>query len=300
MKLSLWIAVAAMALAAACSTPPAVQLLGAGSRVVATVDGEMFAEYRGDAPRGPALWPLVAPGGEPMTRAFPFFALDGEPNDHPHHTSLWFAHGKLDGVDCWQGEGRYRMVVPPVVRGELVEQWGEWLAGTGAVLLQERRTLQFQGAGDWRQVDVAIALRSDQKAWQLGETTAGGLGLRLRRELCLDGRGAIGRWWNSEGLSGTLVDNRRARWLAAAVRLAGVPYTLAVMDHPDNHAHPTVWQARQYGLWIASPTAPPASACEVAAGAELRLRYRVYLQRGDCTQQQLDAVFAGFAATVWP
>jgi len=286
-------------LVAACSTPPAVRLLAAGSRVVVTAEAEMFAEYRGDAPRGPALWPLVAPGGEPMTRAFPFFAQEGEPTDHAHHTSLWFAHGKLAEVDCWQGPGHYRMMVPPVVRGDAVEQWGEWLSPDGGVLVQERRTLRFFTAGDWRCVDVAIALRSDTKAWQLGATTAGGLGLRLRRELCLDGRGAIGRWWNSEGLSGTMVDNRRARWLAAAMRLAGASYTLAVFDHPDNHGHPTVWQARPYGLWIASPTAPPATACDVAAGAELRLRYRVYLRRGDCEPATLDAAFADFAATPW-
>lgn len=294
-----WGLVAAM-LAAACSAPPAVQLMAAGSRVLATADGEMFAEFRGDAPRGPAVWPLVAPGGEAMTRAFPFFTQAGEPDDHPHHTSLWFAHGKLAGVDCWQGPGQYRMVAPPRIRGDQVEQAGEWLSPDGAVLLHEHRTLQFASGGEWRSLDLAIALHSDTQAWQLGETTAGGLGVRLRRELGLDGRGASGRWWNSEGLSGTLVDNRRARWLAAAVRLAGVPYTLAVFDHPDNHGHPTHWQARPYGLWIASPTAAPGLACEVPAAAELRLRYRIYLRRGDCESRQLESVFAAFAATPWP
>jgi hypothetical protein len=46
-----------------------------------------------------------------MTRNYPMAKVPGEETDHPHHRSLWFAHGPVNGVDVWterKNTGRHR------------------------------------------------------------------------------------------------------------------------------------------------------------------------------------------------
>ena len=64
------------------------------------------------------MFPLLGPGGVPMTRSYPMAEVAGETRDHPHRRSLWFAHGDVGGFDFWQGDAhRERMVLagPPAV-----------------------------------------------------------------------------------------------------------------------------------------------------------------------------------------
>lgn len=291
---------------AACSATDAVSLAAAGGRVVVTDARTMFAEYRADAPRGPALWPLCAPGGEPVTRPFPFFEQDGEAHDHPHQTSCWFAHGDVDGVDFWQGPGRIVPVGPPLVdKGRhRIEQLCEWRGPDGVVHACERRSLQFASGADWRTVDLATSLSRRDAPVHFGDTKEGTFALRLRREFTTEGDRATGTLRNSEGLQGAAVWGKPARWVAYGADLDGVAYTVAMFDHPTNHGHPTTWHARGYGLCAANPfgrsefLGEPKGAGElvVPAGAELRLRYRVWLHRGPCDAAAIDAAWREFAS----
>lgn len=300
--LGLWILLAS----AACSTAPSLRFLQAGSRVVVTDGPDMVAEFRADGPRGPALWPLLAPGGEPVTRAFPFAELDGEPRDHPHHTSLWFAHGAVNGVDFWQGDGRIVAVGPPLVeRAEArLVQHCEWRDARGAVVARERRSLQFGSAPDTRTVDFATSVVRDDGPLVFGDTKEGTFALRLRQELCLEGPGAAGAVFDSEGRTAGAVWGQHARWIAYRAELAGAVHTVALFDHPDNHGHPTTWHARDYGLAAANPfglqafQGAPQGAGDlvVPQGAELRLRYRVWLHRGPCDGPAVEAAWRRYAA----
>src|SRR5690349_7682282 len=73
-------------------------------RVEFRIDGELFTSYvfgDPDAPR-PYFYPLLGPSGQPMTRRFPMeTTVPDEPTDHPHHRSLWAAHGDVNGHDNW-------------------------------------------------------------------------------------------------------------------------------------------------------------------------------------------------------
>ncbi|MBM4063725.1 MAG: hypothetical protein FJ265_21895, partial [Planctomycetes bacterium] len=276
----------------ACAAPDPLRLVQAGSRVVVTEGSAVFAEYRADGPRGPAVWPLCAPGGEPVTRAWPFFEVDGEARDHPHHTSLWFAHGDVNGVDFWQGSGRIVAIGAPVMSAgdHRIEQRNEWRDAQGGVVAQERRTLTFGAAGDVRTVDVGVALASDQGELRLGDTKEGTMALRLRQEFGTEGPGAAGRILNSEGDRDGAAWGKRARWVAYTAELGAVPHTVALFDHPLNHGHPTTWHARGYGLLAANPfglaeflrATKGAGELVLPPGAELRLRYRVWIRRGPC------------------
>lgn len=71
-------------------------------RVAVTIDGEEFTSYRFTGHDKPILSPLRAPGGVPLTRSWPIEkGVAGEPEDHPHHESLWFTHGSVNGLDFW-------------------------------------------------------------------------------------------------------------------------------------------------------------------------------------------------------
>src|SRR3954471_13420978 len=71
--------------------------------VAIKVDGKLFTEYLTKAGHSPAMWPVIGPTGEPMTRSYPFTppAKDGT-KDHPHHQSFWFTHDKVNGTDFWE------------------------------------------------------------------------------------------------------------------------------------------------------------------------------------------------------
>src|SRR5690349_6738426 len=63
------------------------------NRLKIELHGELFTEYYfSDVPR-PFLYPLIGPGGLPMTRDYPMKDKPGEDHDHLHHRSVWFAHG---------------------------------------------------------------------------------------------------------------------------------------------------------------------------------------------------------------
>src|SRR6478752_7302006 len=65
-----------------------------GARV--EIDGKLFTEYICHGLSRPALYPLLGPAQVPMTRAWPFASPPGEEHDaHPHHLSVWFAHGAI-------------------------------------------------------------------------------------------------------------------------------------------------------------------------------------------------------------
>lgn len=86
------------------------QALAADTRVRVTsmpdhirieIDGELFTEYRFRGGPKPYLLPIRGADGTPLTRDVPMAAVPGEERDHPHHRSLWFAHGAVNGHEFW-------------------------------------------------------------------------------------------------------------------------------------------------------------------------------------------------------
>lgn len=292
---------------AGCAVPaPMVQLALSGELVLVTADGEPFAEYRPDGARGPAVWPLRAPGGQTVTRAFPFAEVAGEARDHVHHTSLWFAHGSVNGVDFWQGKGRIVAVGAAAVDAAngAIAQSCEWRDEAGVIVCRERRELRFAAGADWRAIDTCVRLVRADGTLRFGDTKEGMMALRLRNEFCLVGERAAGSIENSEGMTGKAAWGKPARWVAYSALLDGVPHTVAMFDHPRNVRHPTTWHARDYGLCAANPfglhdfTKAPVGAgdLELPAGTELQLCYRVWLHRGPCDAAAIDAAWRAFAA----
>ncbi len=300
----------------------------AGARVLVTVDGEPFTEYRpgGEADGGghlPYLYPVYGPGGQALTRNWPMAEAEGEERDHPHHRSLWFAHGAVgpaDGSerhDFWTGRDGSAIVHREILAAEsgaaggpgLLRTANVWLAPGGAEVLREERAMTFRaGAFDggqaWRAIDFDIRLRAGGAAVVLGDTKEGTMAIRVAPTLRHQGERAAGAMLNSESVESAAVWGKRAAWVHYSGPVDGRPVGIAIFDHPGNFRHPTWWHARAYGLFAANPfgvhdfekAKKGTGAWTIPAGGELRLRYRLLFHDGEVAAEQLAGELARYGS----
>jgi len=113
--------------------------------VVVEIDGKPFAEYLADCNGTPAVWPIVGPTGKHMTRAYPMGERPGEKEDHPHHRSMWFTHGDVNGMSFWHREKIKHREFVEVRSGDtaLIVTKNDWLAPDGSTVCKDERTLRF-------------------------------------------------------------------------------------------------------------------------------------------------------------
>jgi len=282
-------------------------------RVVVTVDGAAFTEYRfaQQGLRRPVLFPIHGPHGLTFTRSWPVGPrLPGEPDDHPHHESFWFAHGQVNGFDFWTGKGgaRIEQVSLDRVADGRIEASCRWLAPDGSVVCTDRRVLGFSAEGDDRLVDHTITITASHGPVLFGDTKEGTMALRVRPELNLKqakgGPAATGHYVNSAGDRDAAVWGRPAAWVDLSGVVDGRPVGIACFDHPANLRHPTCWHARDYGLYTANPfglhdfTGAPAAAgrFELAAGKSLSLRHRWLFHAGDAEAARIADRYATWVA----
>jgi hypothetical protein len=251
--------------------------------------------YGADLAR-PFLHPLIGPDGEPITRGFPMLDLPDERKDHPHHRSVWVAHGDVNGVDNWseaRGHGRtihrsfVRCTGGPVL-GDIAEV-AEWVTPAGEPILEEQRRWTIYGVPDEvRLLDLESTYIAARGPVTFGDTKEGGL-LSVRVATSMDARGG-GRIENAIGSVGEAETwGRRAHWCDYSGPVKGRWTGIAIMDHPDNPLHPTHWHVRDYGLMTANPFGlsfyrpgwGERGDWTIPAGAERTFRYRLYVHRGD-------------------
>lgn len=297
----------------------------AGDRVLVTIDGQPFTEYRpgGEADGGghlPYLYPIFGAGGQALTRNWPMAEAEGEERDHPHHRSLWFAHGAVgpaDGskrYDFWTGRDGSAIVHEKVLAAEsgktgMLRTASAWVAPAGEEVLREERTMSFRaGALDtgqaWRAIDFDIRLQAGATAVVLGDTKEGTMAIRVAPTLRHQGDHAAGAMLSSEGVAGAAVWGKRAAWVHYSGPVDGRPVGIAIFDHPGNFRHPTWWHARAYGLFAANPfgvhdfekAKKGTGDWTIPAGGELRLRYRLLFHDGEVSGQQLDGELKRYRA----
>ena len=90
------------AVPAARAAEDAVKMTQTNDRVRVEIHGQLFTEYVFRGTNHVYFYPLLGPGGLPMTRDWPMkTTTEGEEHDHQHHRSLWFSHGAVNGIDFW-------------------------------------------------------------------------------------------------------------------------------------------------------------------------------------------------------
>ncbi len=255
----------------------------------------------------PFLHPLVTPGGIEISRGVPPKA--GEDAEFPWQRGLWFGHADICGRDFWSGSGG-RMLVsqPPVTdpRTASLIARAELAAAGGQVLGELTERFRFSGDGRRNIIDATISIAATHRDLRMGDTSQGGLAVRLTEEF-RDGRGVD--VLNSEGVEGVDVWGKPARWVDYSARVFGRKAGVAILDHPRNLRYPTRWCAEDYGMFAANPFGagafhePAARGSNggepfvIRPGSELTLRYRVVVHEGDAEEAGIEAMQAEFAAS---
>src|ERR1041384_7231407 len=81
-----------------------VKIAEVGDVLRIEINGDFFSEYHFRNVARPFLYPVIGPGEVPLTRNWPMKEVPNEEHDHPHHKSLWYAHGSINGIDFWSEE----------------------------------------------------------------------------------------------------------------------------------------------------------------------------------------------------
>lgn len=263
--------------------------------VTVLLDGKPFTEYLKKSGTKPILWPIVGPTGKPMTRSFPMERIKGEKMDHPHHRSLWFTHGSVNGVDFWleskhKGGSENHREFRKVESGEtgVITAVVDWVAPDGKKVLEDERTYTFRTDGDARIIDFDIALIATEGEVKFGDTKEGTFGVRVPTVMDVDSKKG-GKIVNSEGLVDGATWGKPAAWVDYHGPIDEEVVGVAILNHPQSFRYPTTWHVRTYGLFAANPfglhdfTGDKAQdgSYTLPAGEKLTFRYRVILHEGD-------------------
>ena len=204
--------------------------------------------------RIPYFHPVLAPSGAPTTRGFPMEPGPLDARDHPHHQSLWVAHGDVAGLDFWHDpQCSIRLAGAPLIEGDDLTIPLEWVGPEQRVVLRETRRIQFGAEGDRRWLDQRCEFVAAEEGVSFGDTKEGTFAVRLRPELRVDGEHAVGTLRSSEGREGKATWGKPARWMHCEGVVGDERLGVTLVDHPRNPRFPTRWHARTYGLVAANP-----------------------------------------------
>jgi hypothetical protein len=283
------------------------------------VGDELFCEVDYQTYAKPIVYPIYGPGQVPMTRNYPMQqGVSGEATDHPHHKSMWFAHGDVNGVSFWDEKGKIvneqaevvgAAEVPDSLRGQpTVRLRNRLVAPEGTQVCRETVIYSFGANDTQRWIDWQVTTHADLQPITFGDTKEGTAALRVHPNLRPDNRATRdtdirpARAVNSQGDEGEAIWGKRAKWVDYAGTVNGRRVGIAFLDHPQNLRHPTYWHARSYGLFAANPFGLSYFAGEgqdgahtVPAGQSLELRYRVVFHTGDADQADVEQLYRSYA-----
>ena len=277
----------------------------------------------------PYLWPLRAPSGTYITRAWPMENVDEEAGekkptrngppafDHQHQRGLWFAHDNVDKLDFWNNEWSYvtdlhRKNLGRISLKKLGEvksgkdkgsiaatfEWGD-IEKAGPPILTEDRVMTFYSDDKLRYFDIDITLTAIQ-AVTFGDGKDGALGIRLRPVLQEDKDKEHPHIVNADGLEGEkALWGKPSNWCDYSGTIGAEKLGVAILDHPENPKHPVRWHARAYGLFAANPFGVAAftgdktqdGSVKLEPGKSLRYRYRVIIHEGDAKDAKIAALW---------
>jgi len=291
---------------------PAVKLTRADDRVRVEIDGQLFTEYIFKGAQKPYLYPVLAADGTPLTRNYPMKAdVPGEVKDHPHHRSLWFTHGDVNGLDFWaetNGAKQGRIVSTGVEQSVqngvgVIRARNEWVGPDGKVQLTDETTIRLRGAAEGRYLDYEVTLKAPaDKPVVFGDTKEGSMAIRLplwmtpphsysdgaKKRVKHEGLGTI---INDAGVKNTPTWGKKSAWVDYYAPKDGKVYGVAMFDHPSNPRFPTWWHVRDYALFAANPFGkhdfenlkgePKAGDLTIPAGGKVTFRWRFLFHEGD-------------------
>jgi len=271
-----------------------------------TMAGKPFTQFiQGE--QKPYLYPVIGPTGINMTRDFPFeLSTAGEKTDHPWHTSVYFTHGSVNGLDFWNDKTEQDKAcrierikvekagnLSPYAARLLVSH--KWIHGDETQMTDQTEIL-FSGDDSKRIIDYKITLIASHGDVTLGDTKEGCMAVRMHHKFRVRDQSA--KAVNSEGIEGKAVWGKKARWITYYNEIEGETLGISMLDHPDNLRYPTNWHARDYGLCAANafglkyytPDQDIDGTVAIKAGERLTFSYRLIFHRGSHEEAHVDAL----------
>ncbi len=287
-----------------------VTLTKKDDRVTVEINGRLFTEYRFKEPQRPFFYPVIGPTGVPVIRHWPMSNGPNEAHDHPHHKSLWYTHGAVNGVDFWADDkgkivhDRFTEVTSGPQVGVLTSQ-NNWVAPNGELVCTDTRTHRFYNTPSAQMMDFEVTIHASNGQVTMGDTKEGSMGIRLAPPLRLKGEVGKGHIINSEGQTDGDTWGKRAKWCDYYGPLNDEVVGVAIFDHPSNPRHPTWWHVRDYGLYAANPFGihdfekKPAGTGDlvIPAGESVTFKYRFYIHKGDAKQGDVANRYAEYAGS---
>ncbi|MBI3416977.1 MAG: PmoA family protein [Verrucomicrobia bacterium] len=288
-----------------------VKITELAGKLKVEINGRLFTEYHHQQVPRPFFYPLIGPKQLPMTRNWPMKDVPDEEHDHPHHRSLWFTHGDVNGVDFWSEEPKAGKIVHEKFlkiqssrsTGTIKSQ-NKWIAPDGKVVCTDDRTFAIHARPDERLIDFEITIHASNGDLVFGDTKEGTMAIRLAETMRLKGKVGAGHIVNSEGVRDDATWGKRADWVDYYGPIQGQTVGVAIFDHPNNPMHPTWWHVRDYGLFAANPFGvhefekkPKGTGdFKVSSGGSVTFRYRLVLHAGDEKQADIAAHYKAFVS----
>jgi hypothetical protein len=246
-------------------------------------DREVTRYHYGEQISRPHFYPLTAHG---------VAVTETAPKDHPHHTSVWFCHGEVNGKDYWSSVPiRHRRFLAKEEGGVYARIATENAWGEDLVEVQDVFVLD---TGPDAVMDWTVTLRAEAGPVVFGQTKEGSFGVRVVPELQDAGEGA-------EIMSDALgnrgepaIRAAAAPWVDYSGAVGGKRVGVAILNHPESFRAPTDWHVRAYGLFAANPFYVRGEH-RLEKGESITLRYRLYVHAGDAAQGKVAEVYDGYA-----
>ncbi len=288
------------------SAADGVKITEAGGKLRVEINGELFTEYYyQDVPR-PYLYPVIGPDGAGVTRNWPLKTTPNEDHDHPHHRSIWFAHGAINGCDFWtEGLATGKTVhekfidVSSGAQTGVIKSLNKLVNNKGEDIGTEIQTIRFYSLPKDRMFDFDVTLVADHAPLTFGDTKEGSMAIRVAESMKLGTakKPGAGHIVLSTGLRDEKTWGKRAEWCDYYGPVEGKIIGIAMFDYPQNPRFPTWWHVRDYGLFAANPFGvhdfekklPGTGDLTVPAGQSITFRHRIYIHEGDEKQGKVAA-----------
>ena len=273
----------------------------------------------------PFLWPVLAPNGVAVTRAWPMDRGGPDKTDHFHQKSVWFCHGDVipegidlkgkHAVDFWSempGHGRIVCTSAEVrtVKGapQLVSL-NEWQTADGVKILDEERIISLQEVAGGRLFTFECKLTANVCPITFGDTKEGSFGVRvndaMRTEIATGGAvaSADGTVAAAPAKDNLPVWGKLADWHDYSGTVNGKQAGIAIFDHPKNPSR-AAWHTRGYGLMAANPFGRAKSGfpiykgntdlVKLEKGKSLTFLYAIFVHDGDAKAGKVAEAYESF------
>jgi hypothetical protein len=285
----------------ACGAEKVVQLTPKADALDVTIDGQPFTTYNfAKSQKKPYFWPILDAQGQIITR--PLLDPNGRPwRDHAHHRGLWFAVDEVNRIKFWAERGTIANVsVEPLVskgnpaRFKVVNHW---LDKKGQPLLIESTTISIYGN---RLIAYDATLTAGREPVTFDDTKEGMFGFRMVNSM----RGLAGSIVSSDGHHGEKECwGKTFEWVDYDGPVEGRTVGVAIFDNPHNFRL-SRYHVRSYGLFSISPFGEhdytngknPPKPVNLSPGANLRLRYAIYVHDGDTKSADVAGAYHKYVA----